>query len=136
MLMGVGVTQAHAQDVDVTATDKGDEILVTATRRATSLQDAPINISALSAQELSKQRIDDAKGLAAFTPGLTVAETGPRTAGTIIMRGISSSDAGNGANSNSAVGVYLGEVPLYLDFKLLDINRGEVLQFPKGTIYG
>ncbi|RZK02786.1 MAG: TonB-dependent receptor [Novosphingobium sp.] len=136
MLMGVGVTQAHAQDVDVTATDKGDEIVVTATRRATSLQDAPINISALSAQELSKQRIDDAKGLAAFTPGLTVAETGPRTAGTIIMRGISSSDAGNGANSNSAVGVYLGEVPLYLDFKLLDINRVEVLQGPQGTLYG
>ncbi|MCW1430793.1 TonB-dependent receptor [Novosphingobium sp. JCM 18896] len=136
MLMGVSATQVYAQDVAVTAKDEGDEIVVTATRRATSLQDAPINISALSSQELSKQRIDDAKGLAAFTPGLTVAETGPRSAGTIIMRGISSSDAGSGANSNSAVGVYLGEVPLYLDFKLLDIARVEVLQGPQGTLYG
>ncbi len=136
MLMSVGVTQANAQDVDVAVADKGDEIVVTATRRATTLQDAPINISALSSQELTKQRIDDVKGLAAFTPGLTVAETGPRTAGNIIMRGISSSDASGGANSNSAVGVYLGEVPLYLDFKLIDINRVEVLQGPQGTLYG
>lgn len=142
MLMGVGTTTAaFAQDVApesdaADAADLGDEIVVTATRRATTLQDAPINISAISTEELTKQRIDDVKGLAAFTPGLSIAETGPRTAGTIIMRGISSSDAGAGANSNSAVGVYLGEVPLYLDFKLLDIARVEVLQGPQGTLYG
>ncbi|MFT4025587.1 MAG: TonB-dependent receptor [Novosphingobium sp.] len=136
--MGAGTTAAFAQDAapDDAASDDADAIVVTATRRATSLQDAPINISAISTAELAKQRIDDVKGLAAFTPGLTVAETGPRTAGTIIMRGLSSSDSGSGGNSNSAVGVYLGEVPLYLDFKLLDINRVEVLQGPQGTLYG
>lgn len=141
MLMGVGTTQAFAQDATPAAADSdastdGNEITVTATRRATTLQDAPINISAIGAEELSKQRIDDVKGLAAFTPGLTVAETGPRTTGNIIMRGISSADATGNSNSNSAVGVYLGEVPLYLDFKLLDISRVEVLQGPQGTLYG
>jgi outer membrane receptor protein involved in Fe transport len=137
--MGVGVAPVYAQDVpadDGAAAAGDDEIVVTATRRATTLQDAPINISALSAGELTKQRIDDIKGLAAFTPGLTVAETGPRSAGNIIMRGISSSDASGNSNSNSAVGVYLGEIPLYLDFKLIDINRVEVLQGPQGTLYG
>ncbi|MDB5726189.1 MAG: TonB-dependent receptor [Novosphingobium sp.] len=144
MLMGMGATQAFAQDAappadaaaDSPTSADGNEILVTATRRATTLQDAPINISAISSQELSKQRIDDVKGLAAFTPGLTVAETGPRGPGNIILRGISSADAGGGGGSNTTVGVYLGEVPLYLDFKLLDIARVEVLQGPQGTLYG
>ena len=122
------------------AADSGTDanyIVVTATRRATTLQDAPINISAISPQELARQRIDDVKSLAAFTPGMTVADTGPNSSGKIVLRGINSGDSSvDGANSNSAVGVYLGEVPLYLDFKLLDINHVEVLQGPQGTLYG
>lgn len=142
MLMGVGATTtAFAQEAptDETAADSGDgnEITVTATRRATTLQDAPINISAISSEELTKQRIDDVKGLAAFTPGLTVADTGPKSTGAVIMRGISSADTSTaGSNYDNAVGIYLGEVPLYLDFKLLDISRVEVLQGPQGTLYG
>ncbi len=144
MLMGANATTAFAQGAPMAApaddeagTYDGNEITVTATRRATTLQDAPINISAISSEELSKQRIDDVKGLAAFTPGLTVVDTGPKSTGTIIMRGISSADTSTvGSNYDNAVGVYLGEVPLYLDFKLLDISRVEVLQGPQGTLYG
>lgn len=74
MLMGMGTTQAFAQTAPAedTATEVSDDdaIVVTATRRETSLQDAPINISAVSSEDIEKQRIDDVKGLAAFTPGL------------------------------------------------------------------
>ncbi|MDB5726188.1 MAG: TonB-dependent receptor [Novosphingobium sp.] len=147
MLMGVGATTAFAQEAtpagDAAASDNAsasagsNDIVVTATRRATTLQDAPINISAISSEELTKQRIDDVKGLAAFTPGLTVTDTGPNSTGNIILRGISSADTSTGgSNYENAVGVYLGEVPLYLDFKLLDIARVEVLQGPQGTLYG
>lgn len=114
-----------------------NEIVVTGSRRETTLQDAPINISAVSKQLIESQRLDDIRSLANFTPGVTVADTGPATTGNIILRGISSSDTGvTGANANNAVGVYLGEVPLYLDFKLIDISRVEVLQGPQGTLYG
>jgi hypothetical protein len=62
-------------------------------------------------QELARQRIDDVKALAAFTPGMTVADTGPSSTGKIVLRGINSGDSSvDGANANSAVGVYLGEV--------------------------
>src|ERR1700761_9374651 len=113
------------------------EIVVAATRRSSTIQNAPINISAVTGQTIQSQRIDDVKSLAAFTPGVTVADTGPSSTGNIIMRGISSGDTSAGwSNNNTSVGVYLGEVPLYLDFKLIDINRVEVLQGPQGTLYG
>jgi iron complex outermembrane receptor protein len=137
--MGLAQVPALAQDAaDGSAAPTGDanEIVVTATRRSTTLQDVPINISAVGAEQLSRQRIDDVQDLAAFTPGMTVTDTGPSSTGNIVLRGISSADAGGTSNYNSAVGVYLGEVPLYLDFKLIDISRVEVLQGPQGTLYG
>ncbi len=138
ILFGLGTVPAFAQTAPSggAAEGTGDEIVVTATRRQTTLQDAPINISAISPETLSRQRIDDVRGLAAFTPGLTIADTGPASTGNVILRGISSADTAGGTNAQSALGIYLGEVPLYLDFKLIDLARVEVLQGPQGTLYG
>lgn len=120
-----------------TAESDSNEIIVTGSRRRTTLQDAPINISAVSAETIQSQRLDDVRSLASFVPGVTVADTGPGSTGGIILRGISSGDTSVfGANAGNSVGVYLGEVPLYLDFKLIDVNRVEVLQGPQGTLYG
>jgi outer membrane receptor protein involved in Fe transport len=142
MLTGVAfATQASAQDATTaetsSATTFGDEILVTGTRRATTLQDTPINISAIGAEELARQRIDDVRDLADFTPGLTVSDTGPGATGSIVLRGLSASDVSDaGVNYDDALGVYIGEVPLYYDFKLLDLERVETLLGPQGTLYG
>lgn len=146
MLAGIGATQAAAQTTaapdqptpaDAQAVSGNNEIVVTGSRRKTTLQDAPINISAVTADTLSRQRIDDVRGLAAYSPGVTVADTGPASTGNIILRGIESGDTGDsGANSNNSIGVYLGEVPLYADFKFIDLERVEVLEGPQGTLYG
>jgi outer membrane receptor protein involved in Fe transport len=143
MLGGLSASPAFAQTTPAasgnnsSSTASVDEVVVTATRRATTIQNSPINISAVTSQTLQTQRIDDVKSLGAFTPGVTVADTGPTSTGNIILRGISSGDtSANGSNTNNSVGVYLGEVPLYLDFKLIDISRVEVLQGPQGTLYG
>lgn len=149
-LVSVAVTPALAQETPGSAeaaagtpgaaggaAAAGNEIIVTGSRRRTTLQDAPINISAVSAETLSKERITDVRGLGAFTPGLTIVDTGPSSTGNIILRGINSGDTSDlGANNNNSVGVYLGEVPLYLDFKLIDLQRIEVLEGPQGTLYG
>lgn len=122
---------------DATVTDDGNAIVVTGTRRATTIMDTPINITALGADEIARQRIDDVRDLADFTPGLTISDTGPRGTGSIVMRGLNASDTdSNGASYDDALGVYLGEVPLYYDFKLLDIARVETLLGPQGTLYG
>lgn len=138
MLMGVGATSAFAQNVPADAEEAdGSDIVVTATRRAVSLQDVPINISAVGEEQLSRQRIDDIRDIADFTPGVTISDTGPGSTGTIVLRGLNASDStSNGNNYDTALGVYLGEVPLYYDFKLLDISRVETLLGPQGTLYG
>lgn len=140
ILMGVGATPVWAQDTapdEPVASGDSGEIVVTATRRETSLQDVPINISAVGAVQLARQRIDDVRDLADFTPGMTISDTGPGSTGTIVLRGLNASDSdASGASYDDALGVYLGEVPLYYDFKLLDLARVETLLGPQGTLYG
>lgn len=134
---GAASGDAAVADAGDAAAGDDDAIVVTATRRAVRLLDVPINISALGADELANQRLNDVRDLGAFTPGVTITDTGPRGAGTIVMRGLSADDSSTFAdNGNSAIGTYLGEVPLYLDFKLIDMERVEVLLGPQGTLYG
>jgi outer membrane receptor protein involved in Fe transport len=111
-------------------------IMVTATRRTVTLQDVPINISAASGETLAEHRIDTVRDLAAFTPGLTIRDTGTNGA-TIVMRGLTTADAGGGGTTNSSSeAIYFGETPMYIDMKFLDLNRVETLLGPQGTLYG
>ena len=131
-------TPAFAQDAGSDEdTVTPDTIVVTATRRATTLMDTPINITAVGAEELARQRIDDIRDIADFTPGMTISDTGPGSTGSIVLRGLNASGVGDGgAIYDDALGIYLGEVPLYYDFKLNDIERVETLLGPQGTLYG
>ena len=127
---------------DVLADEPGtqlEEIVVTSTRRSTSVQDTPISITAVSgeaAQQLGLQTLDQ---MASLVPGLNLVNSGPWGNSTIIMRGLNANSingTGNDTTGGGTVGVYLGETPLYADFKLLDINRVESLMGPQGTLYG
>ena len=137
ILMGAG-TPAFAQAAPAEANEGNpDDIVVTATRRAVSVQDVPINISAVGAEQIDRQHISDIRDIADFTPGLTISDTGPGSVGTIVMRGLSADDtSATGDTYDNAMGIYLGEVPLFYDFKMLDISRVETLLGPQGTLYG
>ncbi|MCK5749679.1 MAG: TonB-dependent receptor plug domain-containing protein, partial [Oricola sp.] len=116
---------------------KADAIIVTGTRRETTIQDATINLQAISAEELQAKNIEDIRDLAAFTPGMSVPDTGPRSTGQVILRGLTADSLGSfGANFDDSLAVYLGETPLYQDLKFIDINRVETLLGPQGTLYG
>ncbi|RJG53269.1 TonB-dependent receptor [Sphingobium terrigena] len=128
---------ALAQDTPAAAEADSDVIVVTGTRRSTTLMETPINIAAVGAEQLANERIDDIRDIAAFTPGITITDTGPYGAGNIVMRGLSASDTSStGGNSDTAIGIYLGDVPLYTDYKLIDLERVETLLGPQGTLYG
>jgi len=128
-------TGAAAETAAAPAT--GGDIVVTGTRRSTTIMKTPINIQAVSSEEIAREHIDDIRDLAAFTPGMTMSDTGPGQTGTVVLRGLNASDSSSNGNSyDNALGIYLGEVPLYYDFKLLDIGRVETLLGPQGTLYG
>ena len=132
---------AETDDTAIATASSGDTldnqtIIVTGSRRAVTLQDVPINISALSSETLEEQRLDTVRDIAAFTPGLSVRDTGA-TGATIVIRGLTTSDAGTGgATSSSSEAIYFGETPMYIDLKFVDIARVETLLGPQGTLYG
>ena len=57
-----------------------EEVIVTATRRAESIQDIPINITALSSDLIERQRLTNLSDIARVVPGLTLVDQGPRSA--------------------------------------------------------
>lgn len=128
-----------AQDTQDEAT-RLDEVTVTATRRAASVQDVPLNISALSGDTLKEDGVGSLVEIGRIVPGLYVLDQGARSSNAIIVRGlnadpVAASEAlGNG--SGGTVATYIGEIPLYVDLRLEDMERVEVLLGPQGTLYG
>jgi outer membrane receptor protein involved in Fe transport len=82
------------------------EIIVTATKRSTTLQDTPISITAVTGEDLLKQGIGDFTALAQEVPGVSMKSNGPGQT-EFEMRGLSSS-----GGSAPAVGFYLDDVPM------------------------
>ncbi len=120
--------------------DELPEIIVTATRRAEDIQDIPINIAALSGEQLQQQGITDLANLGRSVPGLYVIDQGKRTSNQIVVRGLNVSNVGAqdsaGNDGGSIVSTYVGEIPLYIDLLPVDMERVEVLLGPQGTLYG
>jgi len=121
-----------AQDISL------EEIIVTATRRAGTVQDVPINIAALDGTRIEEQGFAEISELLAFVPGINAIDRGGRNGNRLIVRGLNADPLGQG-NANDpggTVATYLGEIPLTLDLKLNDLQRVEVLLGPQGTLYG
>ena len=118
-----------------------DEIIVTATRRAQSVQDIPFNIAAVGGEQIEKQGFDDISELIAYVPGVNIVDQGGRDGNRIVVRGlnadpISGGGGGAGSDGGGTVSTYLGEIPVFVDLRLNDLERVEVLLGPQGTLYG
>lgn len=126
---------AMAQSAAADSNPSDGDIIVTATRRDTLLQNTPAAISAFSNAALERSAIKNATDLAAFTPGLTASTN---VGGTYAIRGISSDLLSISADSSVATyidGVYLSRQTSN-QIPFMDIERVEVLRGPQGTIYG
>jgi iron complex outermembrane receptor protein len=117
------------------------EIVVTATKRETNLQQTPISISVMGADDLKKRHVQSLMDLAdGSVPSLRISTFEARqSALTIGIRGIVPDDANQPAREQG-VGVYLDGVYLGrqhgLNASLYDVERVEVLKGPQGTLFG
>ena len=141
MVIAALASPVLAQDTTPAAEDTARQstVYVTATRRQGTVQDVPINIAAVGAAQLEEQGISELADLISYVPGINIVDRGGRQGNPIIVRGLNADPIGSGDGDNSGggtVATYLGEVPLFIDLKLNDMERVEVLLGPQGTLYG
>jgi iron complex outermembrane receptor protein len=125
-----------------TADDEAiDEVIVTAQKRATSLQDVPFSVAALGAEDLEQSGATNLVDVARNVPGLYIADLGPGQS-QVAIRGISAGQViRDQPGVKESVGIYLDESPISValftpDLDLYDLDRIEVLRGPQGTLFG
>jgi iron complex outermembrane receptor protein len=140
------VSGAMGQEGKVSDADMAyvlEEIVVTATKRETSLQDTAMSISAIGGETIDKRNLVGMEDYLPYIPGVSMQDRGAGQ-NNIVIRGIS---VGSQFATGSATGVYFGETPVTGlnstaagegggsgDIKMVDIERVEVLRGPQGTI--
>jgi iron complex outermembrane receptor protein len=132
---------APQQPADADRAARGiQDIVVTATRQATNLQDTPIAITAVTSQELDDRGVKSVADLTSVVPNAQFRRVqgafGPGV--TTFIRGIGTTDTSLGGEA--AVAYYIDDIyyPILLgsNFDLLDIAHIEVLRGPQGTLFG
>jgi len=130
---------ANAQSTEEaanTSKSKLEVIEVTAQKRAESLQEIPIAVSALNEEALQQSGFDGVEDLSFLVPSLQLGNFGPTTF--LSIRGIGSENTTGGSDPGVALhvdGVYVGR-PVGALFSAFDAERVEVLRGPQGTLYG
>jgi iron complex outermembrane receptor protein len=117
-----------------------EEITVTATKRAESIYDVPLSVSAFEGDALLTQGITDVTDIGKFVPNMNVTgfSAGHVSSVNVFIRGIGIQDhliAVDPGVSVSVDGVYLGR-QVGQNWNLANIERIEVLRGPQGTLYG
>ncbi|MBU3077738.1 TonB-dependent receptor [Sphingomonas quercus] len=142
--LAIAAQPAFAQDTAAAASPAAGngaiaDIVVTATRRETSLQSTPVAISAFSQATLDRQQVKDVTDLARFVPSLQFNQQGDQSAVLLTLRGI--------GNDSAYTEVADPEVAIYVDgvyspraqgasVLMYDMERVEVLRGPQGTLFG
>ena len=114
-----------------------EEVVVTALRKETNLQDTAITITAITSDDLELKQLENFEDLQFAVPTLTFAKGAFSGAG-ISLRGIGNFAVGN--SSSNAIGYFwngqtASQSGLY-EAEFFDVERVEVLRGPQGTLFG
>jgi iron complex outermembrane recepter protein len=117
------------------------EIVVTATKRASTVQDVPFSINAQTQEDIQRANAGTIEDISRNVAGLQVQNLGPGQS-QVSVRGVSAGQiVRDQPGVKEQVGVYLDESVVSLslftpDFDLFDLNRVETLRGPQGTLFG
>jgi len=132
---------AQSADQPPVAQGSGDEITVTATKRATTIQDVPFSVNAQTEEDIQRSNANTIEDLSRNVAGLAVQNLGPGQS-QVSVRGVSAGQiVRDQPGVKEQVGIYLDESVVSLslftpDFDLFDLNRVETLRGPQGTLFG
>src|SRR5690606_29596231 len=115
-----------------------EEIIVTARKREESLQDAPLNVSAISQDRIQKFDVTSLERIATTTPQFFVGRSSNGSGAQMTLRGIGSSSTSIGIEQSVAVimdGVYYGQGRV-LNEGMFDLGQIEVLKGPQSLFFG
>ncbi|OCC23774.1 hypothetical protein MB02_10395 [Croceicoccus estronivorus] len=134
-------TAASAQAQNGASTNAGQvgEIIVTAQRRAERLQDVPIAVSAMSADDLATRQVNSMLDLVNYVPNLIGHNnTSVGTANAYALRGLANTESIS--TFDPPVGTYVDDIYISRqganNFSFFDVERVEVLRGPQGTLFG
>jgi iron complex outermembrane receptor protein len=134
-------TAAQAANQQPVAQTSGADIIVTATKRASRVQDVPFSINAQTQEDIQRSNAQTLEGLSRNVAGLTVQNLGPGQS-QVSVRGVSAGQiVRDQPGVKEQVGIYLDESVISLslftpDLDLFDLNRVETLRGPQGTLFG
>lgn len=138
LLSGASLSMAQDTEPERRSSSALEEIIVTATKRAQSVQDVGIAVTALSGEQMEALGFTNAQQIASFAPGVSSLQPNGEANYSIGIRGVINSDFTT--NVESPIAVYLDEVYISQSsgtgFALFDMERVEILRGPQGTLYG
>jgi len=135
---GAGYAQTVAQKAEAASSTLPD-VVITATKRTTSLQSTPLAVTSLNAQDLEKNHVQTVQDIAALVPSFSGTTQGDHGVITMTLRGI---------GNDSAKTEYADpEIAIFVDgvyspraegaaVLLFDMENIEVLRGPQGTLWG
>ena len=118
-----------------------EEIIVTATKRSSSIQEVPFSINAQTQTDIERTGAKSIEDLSRNVAGLTVQNLGPGQS-QVAIRGVSAGQiVRDQPGVKEQVGIYLDESVISLslftpDLDLYDLSRVETLRGPQGTLFG
>lgn len=131
--LGFATVASAQEQSDAAAADGLEEIVVTAERRSTSLQDTPASVIALSGDELREAGVESTLDLQMIAPGVAVSTN--TAAAQIFIRGVGTNFGGDQSVAVHVDGVYQVTTQAALQ-EFLGVDRIEVLRGPQGSLYG